>query len=321
MPLPLSRLAALLATALTLLSPAVSQALQLGDILVADRQEGLIVVDPASGSQTYFAHVYPGFTDVVCDPMGNIYAMDTGYTIMRVNAATGAATPVSQGGYLMYTRLIDITPDGTLIVPTGPPGFGVVKVNPLTGAQTLIAPGLRVDALAVADVATAYVMTSPAGAISEWFAYRLDLTTGDTVRVSNVAFHNPSALAMESSGNFVALEYGGSIRPAVVSRVFQASGAVVPIASGAPFEYLMGVAIETNGRILVTDQQGSDPNCRRPPVTCRGVLYAVDPASGARTVVSTQGKFYELDGVDVYRGSGATPVRTSTWGRLKIRYR
>jgi len=309
---------AILAMGLLTLSPVVAGALETGDILVADETYGLIVVNPGDGAQEYFTGMYngKGFADVAVDATGKIYALDSQGVIVAVDASTKAMTPVSTGGFLTFSNFMELSPDGSLIAQAGAPSYGLVRVDPFSGAQSVIAPGLHVDALTVVDAGTAYVMSYPAGSITNWYAYRLDLATGDTVRVSNAAFNNPRALAMESGPSFIAVEYGG-----IVSRVFPALGAVAPLASGAPFQYLGGVALESSGRILVVDTQG-DPSCNPPgpPSTCSGALYGVDPASGARTIVSEQGKFYSIRGVEVYRGP-STPTRKTSWGQIKTLYR
>lgn len=318
MPLPRTLIAVLL-IGLPLLCPSVAGALRAGDILVADYIQGLIAVDPVTGNQSYVTQLAGGIAEVVCDGMGNIYVSSNGggHTIFKVDASTGSVTTVVYS-YLGHQPL-DVLPDGSLIAQGDD---GLVRVDPSSGTRTLIVPRLQVYGLAVADAHTAYVMCAPPGSIADWYPYRLDLATGDTVRVSNVSFSNPGSMAIESSSSFVVLEQGDPLgKGPILSRVFPASGAVTRIASGPPFERPIGVAIESSGRILVADTQGSDPNCRRPPVTCLGVLHGVDPVSGARTVVSTQDKFYWLSGVEVYGGSGATPVRKSSWGRIKTLYR
>jgi len=315
MSLPKSFIAGGLATWLMILSPAVASGLKSGDILVADRTYGLIVVDPVDGSQSYLTGFFNGhgFADVVTNEAGKIYALDSQGVIVAVDAATGAVTPISSGGYLTSSNCMDLSPDGSLIAQAGAPSYGLVKVDPGSGSQTLIAPGLPVDALAVIDAGTAYVMSYPSGSTTQWYAYHLNFATGDTLRVSNVSFFNPRALAIESASSFIAVEAYG-----IVSRVFPALGSVAPIASGPPFQGLTGVAVEPGGRILVADPQGN-PSCNPPgpASTCRGAVYAV---SGAPTVVSEQGKFDIIAGLAVYVGP-STPTRASTWGRVKVLYR
>lgn len=301
------------------LQPGSAWALRPGQVLVADRQYGVIVVDPGTGSQEYFTgmHNGHGFADVVNDENGNIFALDSGGEIVRVNATTGAMTPVSTGGHLTYSNFFDLAPDGSLLAQGGAPDFGLVRVDPTTGSQTVIAAGLGVDAVAAVDAGTAYVMSYPPGSLTDWFAYRLDLATGDTTRISNFKFFNPRAIAIESGASFVVVEAYGS-----VSRVFPALGAVAPLATGSPFQYLTGVTTEANGTILVADPQGN-PSCNPPgpPTTCSGALYRVDPVSGAVTLVSEQGKFLDIAGIDLYRGPDTTPAVRSSWGRVKTLYR
>ena len=49
---------------------------------------------------------------------------------------------------------------------------------------------------------------------------------------------------------------------------------------------------------------------------------SVDPTSGTQTILSEKGLFQDIRGVEIYRGPDTpTPVRSTSWGRLKAIYR
>ena len=302
--------------AIVLASASVSSAspLQPGEILVADRQSGLLVVDPATGATAPFSHStdHYHFDDVVVGPAGNLYVVEAG-EIDKVDPSTGAVTLVLYSPNFWYSSHLDVSPDGNVIVEGTNSTNGLVKVNPTSGTETVIAPDLHVAAFEVVDASTAYVVGWVPG-FDFYYAYRVNLATGDTTRVSSVPFQNPTGLAIEPSGSFVVVDENG------LHRVFPGIGAVAPIASNPADHRWEGVAIEADGDILVTGMP-SDPNCRRPPVTCFGQVDRVDPISGTFTKVSSDHLLYSIFGIDVYGASGVVPVRTTTWSRLKILYR
>ena len=73
-------------------------------------------------------------------------------------------------------------------------------------------------------------------------------------------------------------------------RVDPASGAPATLASGAPFDDPIGIAVEASGQILVADESAAGGP---------GALFRVDPASGARATLASGAPFSAPTGVAV----------------------
>jgi streptogramin lyase len=134
---------------------------------------------------------------------------------------------------------------------------------------------------------------------------RVDPATGEkTTLASGFAFegHMPAGLAVNVDGTVLVGEYGAD----ALTRLDPETGARTVVSSGGSLLGPTGVAVEADGRILVTTAPGPEPN--QPP----GELVRVDPLSGAQTVIATgfalpSAVVVEADGsvllVDVF-GSG-----------------
>ncbi|NOT33446.1 MAG: hypothetical protein HOP12_04665 [Candidatus Eisenbacteria bacterium] len=314
-------LAGILALGLLSLSPAHAWALRHGDILVADRMNGLILVDAAGTEQRLFTGYINGhgYTDVTTNAAGDVYALDgPGGTIYRIDSSTGAATFVSGGGTLQSPLTLDIGPDGYLYAVNGGASQGVIRIDAITGQQSMIKPGI-IYSFAITSDTLAYVALADSVIQPSFHVCRLDLSTGVTTRAANTAFMNPYAMAATADGNILITEYFAK----AVSKVFPEIGAVAPVSSGNSFKTPFGVAAEEDGMILVADNQG-EIGCHPagdPPV-CSGALFRVDPITGAQVIVSEQGHFLDIAGVEIYRGpTTPTPTRNASWGQLKANYR
>ena len=136
---------------------------------------------------------------------------------------------MTSGGHLLFPRSIDLAPDGNLYVLEGSPG-AVVRVEPGSGTQTLITTGI-IDAFAVDANGVGYIALDDAASAPNYHLYRLDLTNGQTTRISNTAFYDPRGLAADAAGNLILSEYG----QASVQRIDPATGAVTLLSSGDPF--------------------------------------------------------------------------------------
>ena len=311
-------IASLFAILLLCLPAPVARALQNGDILVADRTVGLLYVDALG-----FQHFLTGFVnghgvgDVATDGSGNIYVIDSaGGAVYSVDGTTGATTLVTSGGFLQFPSSVDLLPGGDLLVVEGGPSGGVVRVHPADGAQTMAASGV-LDGLAVDGNGLVYV--TRADGVSTWHVYRVDITSGSMVLVSNTAFNNPRMMVADVAGNLILSEP----QQARISRVDPSTGSVTLVSFDNQFMAPWGVALDANAKIITADNQGA-PTCNPPgPVsTCRGVVFRVDPGNGAQTIVTDQDKFDDITGVDVYHGPNVmTAARGPSWGRLKTIYR
>jgi sugar lactone lactonase YvrE len=319
-------LARLLAIGLACAAPALAWAIQTGDVIVADYAGGLLSVNPANGAQTRFSGPYSGgggFNDVATDATGNVFALtpgSSGAAVVKIDAATLAQTVITSGDNLVHPSTIDLAPDGSLFVVDT--NVGLVRVDAATGEQTVFLGGL-ISVFAVGASGNAYILrhdppTSPHASL-----YSLDLTTKATVLVSATTFSDVRGMAVDANGNVLVVEHSGL----AVKRVYPGSGgAVAALSSGGLFMTPWGVTVDDGGSILVTDYQhefgvsGCDP----PPgthSTCNGALIRVDPVTGAQTIVSQQGIFWNIEGVAIYLGPNTTPARTTSWGSLKSLYR
>jgi hypothetical protein len=319
------RLAGLVALALACLLPVTARAIDPGDILLTDSWYGLFYAESATG---HLHHVGPpsiavqqGLGAVVSNAAGDLFALSANSSnVYRIDGTTGEYTTLTSGGSLQYPGALCLLPDDYLLVADHGPTGGVVRVHALTGAQTPVYTG-QVYAVTASAGGVVHVMlpdpnllAQPAGRL-----YRLDPATGDTVRISNTHFYTGCGLATEADGNLVLTE------PALhaVKRVYPGSGGAVQLlSSGGQLVEPLGVAVEANGVIVVTDAHGL-PGCDPAggPESCVGLLYRIDPATGTQTVLS-QDSVWRLGGLDVYRGPHQdTPARTMTWGRVKTIYR
>jgi hypothetical protein len=172
--------------------------------------------------------------------------------------------------------------------------------------------GLAVDANSLVYVALGDGPTT-------WHVYRVDISNGSMVRISNTAFHNPRSMAADVAGNLIISE----IYQTTVSRIDPMTGSVTLLSSDNQFMAPWGVTLDGNAKIIVADNQGAITcNPPGPGSTCRGVIFRVDPGTGAQTVVTDQDKFDDITGVDVYHGPFVmTATRGASWGRLKTLYR
>jgi hypothetical protein len=131
--------------------PRLSSPLDPGEVLVQS-YAGLLQVDPGTGAQSVFV---PGpwvgarGNDFAISPHGEIYQVDNGGEIDRINPITGDITPVS----FFYGGLgIAVGPDGELYVETGAaynvPG-AIIKIDPSSGNQSVFSSGgiLAADAI------------------------------------------------------------------------------------------------------------------------------------------------------------------------------
>jgi hypothetical protein len=314
-----------LAIALALALPTFAWAVDTGDIVTTDGWYGLFYAERVSGNQHHFgppsAPVSQGLGAVATDANGNIYAL-LAYAgvVFKIDATTGAYSTVTSGGYLQYPGSLCLLPGGSLIVTdAGTPG-AVVGVDAATGVQTLIRPGQAYASTASASGVVHVAIPDPAQLVEPaCYLYRLDTTTGDTVRISNTHFHCQCNLATETNGNLIITQP----KAHSVERVYPlAGGAVQIVSSGGQLVSPTGVAVESDGTIVVTDAHGL-PGCDPPggPESCAGLLFRIDPATGAQSVMS-QSSYWRLGGIDIYRGGHLdTPTHGVTWGRIKTLYR
>jgi len=101
---------------------------------------------------------------------------------------------------------------------------------------------------------------------------------------------SPHGIAIAANGDLLIADSGaGPI------RVNLADGSQTPVTSGPPLAVPVGIAIAPNGDLLV-----ADPDCCvRQGATGKGGVIRVNPATGAQTVVSSEGHFRSPAGVAI----------------------
>ncbi|MGI8946310.1 MAG: hypothetical protein ACR2GL_08750 [Thermoleophilaceae bacterium] len=256
-----------------------------GDLVVADFNAfggsgGLIRVDAATGARTTLSGPFappggPAFlnpADVEVEPGGRLVVAeassfddpaDVNARLIRVDPVTGARTTLSANdapfGEPTFSDPsgLAIAPDGSIFVAErdgfddgdgGMGGGGVIRVDPVTGARTSVSSNAQ-----------------PAG---------------------GPAFVEPSGIALAPDGSLLVADENAFDGSGAVIRVDPATGARMTVsANGAPaggpsFDQPVGIAIEADGDLLVTDEDGFGGT---------GGVIRVDVATGARSTVSVNG--------------------------------
>jgi DNA-binding beta-propeller fold protein YncE len=247
-----------------------------GNLLVADYDAfpdmggGLIRVDPATGMRTTLSANGtpaggPSFSapsGMAVAPNGDILVVDRsafggGGGVMRVDRTTGARTPVSENAAPAGLPNFE-EPAGIALAPNG--DILIADENAFGGSGGII----RVDPMSGART-TLSANGSPAGGPS---------------------FEQPVSIAIAPGGDLFVVDedaYGGT---GGVMRVSATTGARTTISAngeatgGALFRQPYGIALAPSGHILVADFDAFDD---------AGGLLRVDPGTGARTVVSSNG--------------------------------
>jgi hypothetical protein len=152
---------------------------------------------------------------------------------------------------------------------------------------------------------------------SSWYLTRIQLATGDTVRVSNIPFGFPGQLELDVNGDLLLTQPTRQ----QVWWIDPTTGAGNVISSGSPWMAPWGAAGVDLSTIVVADNQNL-MSCTRPQDhQCPGALYAVDRGSGIPTLITEKGLFQDIVAVEIYEGPTTTSVMHSSWGTVKTRYR
>jgi len=295
----LRRLSTLVAF-LLLLAPAVHAAsLVAGDIVVADPNGARIVeVDAVTGAVT---NISTGSTayGVTFAPDGRLFAcLYYDQSIVLVNPATGALTPVSTAGLLGGVLCVAWGPDGQLYAGSNAPR--IVRVDPVSGAQTLVcAGGLLANPqslaftpggdLLVANYNNTVLKVNP-------------VTGAQSPYASGGLLGTVSGVTVATDGTVFATDIVSStlvrIAPITLTQSVVTSGGVI----GSP----RGITLDLAGRVLVCSQ-------------ANGLLARV-PVPGAPAALSP---YYALSlpySVAVVP-AGAVPVIQGSWGQVKSLFR
>ena len=280
--------------------PALAEApvVQRGDIVVADTEPffapgGVFAIDPVTGAQAWVANggrhhfrmglAFEGDGDIL---VSNGFAYGGGYSVSRIDAATGVETTVAEG---IASSGMAVEADGDILVAA----TGVVRVDPVTGAQTTISSGgALVRPAGLAIEADGDILVADAGAFDEAGAIvRVNPVTGAQTTVSSGgSFVDPTGVAVEPDGDIVVSDpeaFGGT---GGVIRVDAVTGAQATLSSGGFFVDPRAIALEQDGDIVVADSSAfpfSPPDAYPE----KGGVIRVDPVSGAQSEVSSGGRF------------------------------
>jgi sugar lactone lactonase YvrE len=332
-------------------SSAASAPYEPDDVLIVDADTPpvshavLFKIDPESGARTVL-HNFGGSSPnaVAVESDGSILVTDTAAGTdpsggtnewgvlyrLRPDPATGQLTRtiLTDFGEGLNTgrfpRAVAVEADGQILVLNGSGGTTVVverpvlvRIDPNTGARSIVSDfgnrsqnghpndpptcttsclGVEPRGLAVEADGRILVIDAQAGqgetGNGQGVLFRVDPQSGVRTRLSNFGIganqgDNPSAVAVEASGQILVTDEGHtSTTPlGLLFRVDPQTGARTVVSdfntganTGREPE---GVALEGDGQILVVDKHAG-------PFT-RGMLFRVDPASGARQIVSDFG--------------------------------
>ena len=260
-----------------------------GNILVIDDFAGtdnkgtLFRVNPATGSRT----VVSDFGDANQGPLGN---------------TPGSVAPVPPQPRLGDILVIDLEA-GANPISAGNTGGALFIVNPLNGSRALIsnfgmsAQGpLGFNPFGVAVEASGNILVIDSGVgLASGALFRVSPATGNRTVVSDFGKStqgplggDPMGVAVEASGHILVIDSNaGTGSSGALFRVHPTTGKRTVVsdfgqsAQGPLGGDPIGVAVETSGNILVTDEDAGTGNA--------GALFRVNPATGHRTLLSDFG--------------------------------
>jgi hypothetical protein len=309
---------------------------------------GVMRVNPTSGARTRLSendapmgapHFFnPG--DVALEADGNLLVADydsfadMGGGLIRVDPVTGLRSTVSANGApaggpsFSAPSGIAVAPGDDILVADRQAfggGGGVIRVDPTTGDRTRVSenanpPGLPnfVEPAGIALAPNGDILVADEDAFEGFGGIiRVDPATGARTTLSasgepagGPSFLQPVGIAVAPNGDLLVTDedaYGGT---GGVMRVDATSGARTTIsANAAPvggtlFGQPYGIALAPSGQILVADFEAFDG---------AGGLLRVDPTTGARTVVSSNGapaggpQFVDPIGIALMPATRGTP--------------
>lgn len=257
-----------------------------GGILVTDTDAG---TDPNGGTSEWGV-LYRISPDPITGVLTRVVLTDFG-----IGPNTGR-TP----------RAVAVEADGQILVINGVRGTSsrgvLVRVDPVTGARAIVSDfgdsgqgelGVEPRGVAVEAGGQILVIDAQAGQGTTGnglgVLFRINPQTGDRASLSNFGVgpsqgSNPTSLAVETDGSILVSDEGHpSTTPlGLLFRVDPATGGRAVLSdfntganTGREPE---GVALEADGQILVVDKHAG--------ALTRGMLFRVDPQTGARTIVS-----------------------------------
>lgn len=238
----------------------------------------------------------------VGDSRGTILVIDAeadGGALLKVDRMTGAQSTVSSGNLFESPTGVAVTVGpGIVISDEGPVPVGtgfVLRVDPATGEQQTLSPSgeLLKRPLGIAVEPSGGILIADAFASNGGAVIRIDPASGAQAMVSRGSSDIEGlplplrivAVALDATGNILVVENnlaGGGEGFGQVVRIDSVTGTRTVVSSGGAFFSLSGVAVESNGSIVVTDANAFGGG---------GGVIRVDPSTGAQTTVSSGGGF------------------------------
>jgi len=243
--------------------------INLGDILVAldgiAGGQGIVIVDPANGQQTFLFELSDFSIDMKTDSAGDlIIAHENG--VVRVDPNTGVETEIANVGddLLIEPIGMDLNAAGEIIVlDAGDADVSLIKVDPVSGFETLIASG---GLLASADNDLAVEPSGDIIVLGDGNLIRINPITASQTELTENVFGGTEVLIINDAG--VIFAAGNE-----VVKINPITGSTNIISSG--FNEISGIGIEPDGNIIVIDTDiGS-------------TIYRVHPDTGAQSLVSS----------------------------------
>ena len=222
----------------------------------------LVRVDPATGAQIVLSsgEDVRRTADITVSRNGDIYAVDYGLSVVRIDPVTGGRTVVATTGpELRQPSGLAFDPAGRLIVggiPADEEAASIIRLDLATGARTLLATfGLPQDPEENTTTFAGDIAIEPDGDIllsgvgdgledGPGSVFRIDSDTGavTTVSAGGLMFR-PFGLAVGLDGSIIAADYGRVFGVGSILRIDPETGAQAVLSSGGPVDHPFAVAV------------------------------------------------------------------------------
>jgi streptogramin lyase len=273
--------------------------LETGDIVAAENENGaIIVVDPVTGAQGVLASgdSLSRPRDLVIEPDGNLVVLTQSSGLVRVDAWTGAQTPLTSGASFTTGPLgptgAAIEPNGSILVADGT--AGLKRIDPTTGAVTVLSSGGNLHlavSVTVASNGDIYLGDASAFGGGSSRVMKIDPVTGNQTDVSvggHIAL--PIGITIGDSGKiFVtdATSFAGAPQDYLYS-IDPSTGVQTVIPTSDSLHLPTGLDTDGDGKLIVANNSSKK-------------IFRIDPANGAVAVVSAGGLFKQPFGITIVR--------------------
>jgi FtsP/CotA-like multicopper oxidase with cupredoxin domain/sugar lactone lactonase YvrE len=219
-------------------------------------------------SMAKWVHVLPAKPNKGGLQKGDI-VVGTGNKLVRVIAATGATSIITQGGDIQNALGVTFDAHPHIIVVTD--GGKIIHVHPDTGEQhVVLSDGRLYQGVAVRGDGKYAVVNLPSATSSGLFIIDPAAATSTKFNTGNHFGDGPMDVVIGKDGHF----YVAHLGTPMIIRVDKNTGAESVVAQGGHLHSPSGIAVATNGHLLVSDF-GAD------------AVIEVDPANGQQHIVSS----------------------------------